>query len=233
MRLNNRIILPKPSEAEFKLFTAVVHKVFQSGEDVGRIVVLPLVMAELTWKYMLDTVNEAANERLYRTIKVSREIRRAYATFRDGIIERVGREEYEKIRECVKIFTNDNEDHLQLLYFPANQALKNTRVRLTHERMQTLALSAYMLSSMCALNRKEIMELVEKRIGKLPYARYFDFTPEITMKTAILMRIFVGMDVFPEVNITDLNLRRAVAAIYIQFLKFKIDIDINNLFKPA
>lgn len=230
MRLNNRIILPKPSEAEFKLFTAVVHKVFQSNEDVGRIVVLPLVMAELTWAYMLYTVEEAANVRLYRTIKVSREVRRAYAAFQSGIIERVGREEYEKIRECAKIFADDNEDHLQLLYFPANQALKNTGVRLTHERMQTLALSAYMLSGMCTLNRKEILKDVENRIGKLPYARYFDFTPEITMKTAILMRIFVGMDVFPEVNITDLNLRRAVAAIYIQFLKFKIEIDLNKLF---
>lgn len=230
MRLNNRIIIPKPSEAEFKLFPAAVHKVFQSNEDVGRIVILPLVMAELTWAYMLYTVNEAANVRLYRTIKVSREVRRAYATFQNGVIERVGREEYEKIQECAKIFADDNEDHLQLLYFPANQALKNTKVRLTHERMQTLALSAYLLSGMCALNRKEILEDVEKRLGKMPYVMYFDFTPEITMKTAILMRIFVGMDVFPEVNITDLNLRRAVAAIYIQFLKFKIEIDLNKLF---
>lgn len=230
MRLNNRIIIPKPSEAEFKLFSTAVHKVFQSNEDVGRIVILPLVMAELTWAYMLYTVNEAANVRLYRTIKVSREVRRAYATFQNGVIERVGREEYEKIQECAKIFADDNEDHLQLLYFPANQALKNTKVRLTHERMQTLALSAYLLSGMCALNRKEILEDVEKRLGKMPYVMYFDFTPEITMKTAILMRIFVGMDVFPEVNITDLNLRRAVAAIYIQFLKFKIEIDLNKLF---
>lgn len=230
MRLNNRIILPKPSEAESKLFSAAVHKVFQSNEDVGRIVILPLVMAELTWAYMLYTVEEAANVRLYRTIKVSREVRRAYAAFQSGIIERVGREEYEKIQECAKIFADDNEDHLQLLYFPANQALKNTKVRLTHERMQTLALSAYLLSGMCALNRKEILEDVEKRLDKMPYVRYFDFTPEITMKTAILMRIFVGMDVFPEVNITDLNLRRAVAVIYIQFLKFKIEIDLNKLF---
>lgn len=204
-----------------------IRKVFRVGSDVGRIIICPLVMHELTWRYFLLAAEESKKQRVYSLHKLSRAIKLAYGEFRDYVQKRVGYQEFFQIAQCADMFTNDNEEHLQLLYFPANQALKNTRQELPYEEMQTYALSAYLLSAMCELNSRELLAEIEERCEDSNIAEKLIFAPQVTFKAAELMKRYVGEQTFAKVNMSDINLRRAIAVIYIQFQKFNIDIDID------
>lgn len=222
-------VIPKPTPEESKIFTATMRKVFRTGNDAGRIIICPIVMTELTWQYAIYAVIEAADNRIGRLVKPSRIIRHGYEWFKSDMQKKIGIKEYDQIRDCAAIFADENEDHLQLLFYPANQALKNTGQQLPYENMQTFALSSICLAHMCQLNRTAILSEVKAQLGDIPLSYAFDFTPQSTSSLAKIMELYVGRQTLNLVNKNDINLQRAIDVLLIQFKKFNIEIDLNKI----
>lgn len=222
-------VIPAPTKEEAEIFTAAMKKIFKTGNDAGRIIICPIIMAELTWQYALYTVMEAADKRIGKLVKPSRITRHGYEGFKSDMQKKIGIKEYEQIRDCAAIFADENEDHLQLLFYPANQALKNTGQQLPYENMQTFALSSICLAHMCQMNRTAILSEVKAQMGDIPLSYAFDFTPQSTSSLAKIMELYVGRQTLNLVNKNDINLQRAIDVLLIQFKKFNIEIDLNKI----
>lgn len=174
------------------------------------ITIRPLVLCHMVWHYAKLAADYARDRRIHSLSRSSRQLRILHDEYVNYVTKVLGEQGVENIAVYATDFLNIFENDLELFYWPANQALKNTRDNITHEQMRTYALMSAYLGRLAIRVENNARRDVKMKMG----CDIRTIIPRMLFNIGMVLSNYIGADTFCKIDFENLHLQRALDVLY-------------------